>query len=566
MSQSDVKRYDAAERLAALAGNLYTLPAVALEILDLVDRVDTDAIALRRCVEKDPALAAKILRVVNSSLYGPSQPIGDLGQALAFLGAKPLKLLVLGFSLPPRMFQGVEAKVLTYYWRHTLTKAVTARELSDQLIRASSEECFLAGLLQDIGLLVFIQSLGSPFQRFVEKVCEKREDLYVREQEVFGFDHRTISAKLLRHWGMPPAIVEMIDQEELTRPSAGVSLAAKRKILQGAEAAAKILADERPEEWPRWEQFVTQLRGTSTGPTAEELLKDIHHKVKQLAEVLSLRLPAGQSYEKILELAHNKLAKVSEEVAGLMLTRTEQKSDAFNKMGAQRSGEAEELHRALMLCLEAPSWAQFPRPVDNGEKDASDSRSWDEHPPAAGWRTEAGWENRGQALTTKMVLQDTTRMADPGLLGHLRAAVAYCRANRCGVSLLLADYHDAANLLLVLGKESYSRLQQFLIAACSQLDHPDSVCLPHGDTGCAWILPDCERETAVLYGHQLIRTVNSLRVSNQASFSAVLGIGIAFVATPAPNFPAEDLLSAAERCLFGSLASAGGVVKSIEIY
>lgn len=157
-------------------------------------------------------------------------------------------------------------------------------------------------------------------------------------------------------------------------------------------------------------------------------------------------------------------------------------------------------------------------------------------------------------------------MADPGLLGHLRAAVAYCRANRCGVSLLLADYHDAAHLLLVLGKESYSRLQQFLIAACSQFDHPDSVCLPHGDTGCAWILPDCERETAVLYGHQLIRTVNGLRVSNQASFSAVLGIGIAFVATPAPNFPAEDLLSAAERCLFGSLASAGGVVKSIEIY
>jgi len=132
--------------------------------------------------------------------------------------------------------------------------------------------------------------------------------------------------------------------------------------------------------------------------------------------------------------------------------------------------------------------------------------------------------------------------------------------------LLLADYHAAADLLLVLGQESFSRLQQFLIAACSQLDHAGSVCLPYGDTGCAWILPDCERETAVLYGHQLIRAVNSLRVSNEASFSTVLGIGVAFVATPAPNFPAEDLVSAAQRCLFGSLASAGGVVKSIEIY
>ncbi len=124
MAQTEITHHDTAERLAALANNLYTLPAVALQILDLVDRTDTDTAVLRQCVEKDPALAAKILRVVNSSLYGPSQPIGDLGQALAFLGVKPLKLLVLGFSLPPRMFQGLEAKVLAYYWRHTLTKAV----------------------------------------------------------------------------------------------------------------------------------------------------------------------------------------------------------------------------------------------------------------------------------------------------------------------------------------------------------------------------------------------------------------------------------------------------------
>lgn len=566
MWRTEVSTNNVAERLAALAGNLYTLPAVALEILNLVDRVDTDAVSLRQCVEKDPALAAKILRVVNSSLYGPGQPIGDLGQALAFLGAKPLKLLVLGFSLPTKMFQGIEAKVLAYYWRHTLTKAIAARELAEQLIRTSSEECFLAGLLQDIGLLVFVQSLGMPFQRFVEKVTDRQEDLYTREREVFGFDHRLVSAKLLRHWGMPPVIVEIIDECESGNASIGASAAQRRRILSGAEVAAKILADERPEEWARWEQIVGQLRGRKTGPAPEELLRDIHQKVGQLAEVLSLRLPPGQSYEKIVAMAHEKLARVSEDVAGLMLRHTHSKDVVSSDRDSQEHSEAEELHRTLMMCLESPSWAEPGGTGPNLLEDGSGILRPQEKPLLATSRVEQAMTGHNRSPRIRTDPESSAKLADPGLLGQLRAMVAYCRAKRCGLSLLLADYHDVSSLLLLLGQDRFFQLQHFLVASCVSLEHPESICCPYGDTGCAWILPDCERETAVLYGHQLIDAVKNFRLAGQSNLAAVAGVGIAFVAAPAPNFPAEDLLSAAQRCLFGSLASAGGVVKSIEIY
>ncbi|HOP76343.1 MAG TPA: HDOD domain-containing protein [Thermogutta sp.] len=566
MPQTGVIHHDAAERLAALANNLYTLPAVALQILELVDRADTDTTVLRQCVEKDPALAAKILRVVNSSLYGPSQPIGDLGQALAFLGVKPLKLLVLGFSLPPRMFQGLEAKVLAYYWRHTLTKAVAARELSEELVRTSSEECFLAGLLQDIGLLVFIQCLGAPFQRFVEKVIEKQEDLYAREQEVFGFDHRAISARLLRHWGMPPLIVDIIDPSELPGISLGASLVQKRKILLAAEFAAKILGDERPEEWPKWENLTKQLRGSCGGPNAEELLKQIYHKVGQLAEVLSLRLPPGQSYEKLLAAAHDQLAKVSEEVAGLMLRREKPQGSSLAESTDHRSGEAEDLHRVLISCLESPSPMLSASLSENPREPIMENHFRLGQSSVVRSNTDRAREGQDAFRTIQAATDDIAKLADPGLLGHLRATVAFCRAKRCGLSLLLADYHNPSDLVMMLGEEAFSKLQQFLLTACARLEHPDSLCWPYGDTGCAWILPDCERETAVLYGHQLIRTVGGWRISGRVALSVGLGVGIAFVATPAPNFPAEDLLAAAQRCLFGSLASAGGVVKSIEIY
>ena len=133
------------------AGSLYSLPPVAMKVLELTESPKVDARALKQCVETDPALTAKLLRVVNSSLYGLSREVSDLNQALALLGIKPLKLLVLGFSLPPQLLGGMTADALQRYWRHTLVKAVAAREISEAFWNRSGDEAFLAGLLQDVG-------------------------------------------------------------------------------------------------------------------------------------------------------------------------------------------------------------------------------------------------------------------------------------------------------------------------------------------------------------------------------------------------------------------------------
>mgnify|MGYP002623431935 FL=1 len=94
------------------SGELYSLPAVALEVLELTRHPNVDARAIKECIERDPALTVKILRVVNSSLFGLSRQVTDLNHALALIGAKPLKLLVLGFSLPKELFEGIEGEVL----------------------------------------------------------------------------------------------------------------------------------------------------------------------------------------------------------------------------------------------------------------------------------------------------------------------------------------------------------------------------------------------------------------------------------------------------------------------
>jgi len=87
------------EQIAARATALYSRPTVALEIVQLTSEPQVDAHRLKECLEQDPALVCKILRVVNSSFFGLRREVVDLNQALALLGIKPLKLLVLGGSL-----------------------------------------------------------------------------------------------------------------------------------------------------------------------------------------------------------------------------------------------------------------------------------------------------------------------------------------------------------------------------------------------------------------------------------------------------------------------------------
>src|SRR3990172_4386482 len=120
------------DRLAAKAGQFYSLPVVAMKVLELTNNPKVDIAALKQCIENDPALTTKVLRVVNSSLFGLSRTVSDLNQALALLGTKPLKLLVLGFSLPGGFFAGVAGEIIARYWRHTLVKAVAAREISER--------------------------------------------------------------------------------------------------------------------------------------------------------------------------------------------------------------------------------------------------------------------------------------------------------------------------------------------------------------------------------------------------------------------------------------------------
>ena len=606
----------AIQRLVEHAQQLHTLPVVAMEVLELTNNPTVDSLALKQCIERDPALTTKLLRVVNSSLFGLSREVSDLNQALALLGTKPLKLLVLGFSLPSGIFGGVSSNILERYWRHTLTKAVAAREISQTIWNRPGDDAFIAGLLQDIGEMLLVEELGEPYLRLLEKSFSGNGfsgngELRRLEVEAMGFDHTELTSRLLDHWKLPAALVRTVrwnvDAKELE--SLSPSEKAERQILHLAELIARLLADG--DTGVLSELIEAGRKGHNLSKHRLEILVgDLEEKVDNLAEVLSLRLGsvpdekgewdesdegdsagkengAGEEngadnsgYKALLRRAHAQLVTAAASAAEDLLTARLGIAAAGSDSGLNGSTEAmalaDELRSLSSAVNEVAQRGTIKtRTVESGTDRVTPIKS--------------GGDTSIQPSTTTTALPNATTQttarhgsataADPALLGHLAAAVAQSRQSRRSLSLLMVKLNHADELVFSHGTDGYLKACRLLESACRELDFPGSVCVPVGEAAFAIILPDCDRREVAGPAHELIEAVADFDLgknfSDGASYDGEsgnrqpvlsIGVGAATVAMPPKNFPPVSLIESAARCLYGSLASGGGVLKSIEIY
>jgi HD-like signal output (HDOD) protein/GGDEF domain-containing protein len=527
------------EALVTRAQRLYSLPVVAMKVLELAANPQVDTYALKQCIENDPALTGKILRTVNSSLFGLSHEVSDLNQALALLGTKPLKLLVLGFSLPSDLFSGVAGGVLARYWRRTLTKAVAGREISEAVWHQPGDDAFIAALLQDIGVLLLIQEMGPPYLKFLEPGRPVGRELAALEKELLGFEHTVLSARLLAHWGLPEVLVEAVawSPQASHRPP-GQALP---QIVYLAELVARLLVDGQATVLGELLDQGRQYHPLSQ-VQLEVLVGRLENKVQELADVLSLELPYGLDYRDVLVQSQAQLADVADDAIRDLLDRGQGRAPAWQDESLFE--DLEDLARAVTQ-------------ASSGAKTS----------PAPLAATAATMPAAAMARVVLGRPEPDTPPVDLGLLGRLDFAVAACRQKRCSLSLILVELHQADKHRLIRGAEGLNRLRRLVEVLCQKLEHPQMSVVAHGEVGCAIIMPDCDRQTAAQLGNQLIARTRQLGQSEKgdAETGLAVAVGVATVALPSKNFPAEDLVKAADRCLYGSRASGGSVLKSIEI-
>ncbi len=197
------------KRYISTVGDLPAVPALASEVMQLAEDPSTSASDLRQVIDKDPAVAARILKVANSALYGFSRGIETLNHAIALLGFRTVKNLVLAASLR-QTFQsfGLTEKLL---WEHsTMVGAVSMKLAKLPQIGCDAEEAFTAGLLHDLGKIAFNNSSREQYMKVITRVYNEGVSFVDAERDEFGFDHAELGACVADKWRLAPALTSAI--------------------------------------------------------------------------------------------------------------------------------------------------------------------------------------------------------------------------------------------------------------------------------------------------------------------------------------------------------------------
>ncbi len=198
------------DKLDSQIGQLPSLSIIVTRLLVLLQRDDVTMAALTAEIARDQALATRILRIANSPFYGLSSHIGSLQQAGTLLGLHTMHSIITAAGIighfPPRQDTGFDR---FSFWLHAIGTGIAAQVIARRS-GLDSEQAFTAGLLHDIGKVVLTAYFEQDFARVL--VYRDEHDCLIREaeQEVMGFDHTHIGARVARHWKLPNLLITAI--------------------------------------------------------------------------------------------------------------------------------------------------------------------------------------------------------------------------------------------------------------------------------------------------------------------------------------------------------------------
>ena len=192
--------------LALLVGGVGMLPSAPTAFQEILACLQNPAASLSdaaQIIGRDVAMTANIMKLVNSAFFGSRRPITTTDRAVAYLGMDTLGALVLGHSVfQSGLTTGIEGFSLENLWQHSLQTGTAARAIafSEGLSAAKADEAFLAGVLHDVGKVVF-----------ATKAATFSSDAggadIVAQMEAH---HAEVGAYLLGLWGFPNPIVEAV--------------------------------------------------------------------------------------------------------------------------------------------------------------------------------------------------------------------------------------------------------------------------------------------------------------------------------------------------------------------
>lgn len=200
------------EPLLKQAGELPSLPEVYIRVTELLETESATASKIGDAVQSDPALTARILKLINSAYFGLRNPVTSIPQAVTLLGREQLQQILVG-SVLAGVFKDfdITSFPMRSFWQHSIKTAIIARQLAMQNAMIIDHEAFFtAGLLHDIGWLVIAKVNPGSYLLVTDIARTENREITQVELEKFGVTHIDVGVALLEKWGIPGLITQCV--------------------------------------------------------------------------------------------------------------------------------------------------------------------------------------------------------------------------------------------------------------------------------------------------------------------------------------------------------------------
>ena len=291
---------------------LPTLPTVASKLISIIGKEETTLTDIANLISMDMALSVKILKVANSSFYSFPQTIKTINQAVSILGTNAVYSLVLSFSFLSMGDNDNKSSFdLEEFWEKSLTGAVAAKLIMEQVTGADTEEIFTSALLRNIGKLIQATTMTELYNQVLNDLQkgDKKTEIEL-EEDILGTSHCDIGYVVTEHWGFPKSLRLPIKHHDFPGKYDGNSKQMTLSIntVYLATLLTNIIYSDSPDKWHKL--FRRNAKGLLklNVLTINKILKVVHNEVDRVSEYFGLNLSTIKSVEEILQEANIKLA------------------------------------------------------------------------------------------------------------------------------------------------------------------------------------------------------------------------------------------------------------------
>ena len=281
--------------------SLPPLPTIVHEVLSVTGCADSSADDVARVLSRDPAIAAKILRVANSPFYGVAREITQISRAVVMLGSIAVRNLVMGICARDTLASAVrDVPEHSTLWRHSTAVASGCELIARQAGFKPAEEAFVAGLLHDIGQLAMVIFQPEAFRAVLREQRIGGRFLGL-ERRHLGIDHTEAGYQILSQWGLPESLCEVVRRHHAQQIHSQHAPASLLAIVMLADALAQVMGIGL--DFPAGSTRRIEASATLLGLSDSDLLRILNGWERRMEEAFEMFAVADAADAPVKETA-----------------------------------------------------------------------------------------------------------------------------------------------------------------------------------------------------------------------------------------------------------------------